>query len=196
MKGANPEMWPKNKQEWTYDTLQSDKFIDLYPTFDIFLADWRDNLFFDESIAEDELKLVYAMLVAKYADRYFNTIDPVRNSLRTMEIIKHYYPNLVKRLALLKQIQDAQVEELINSTNIRNFAQGDENDEDFNDKQSGIQHLTSQNITFSKNPLIQGLLAKYNAVVDGLHDDFINRFQNIFLKFDIGGRPYRFKELL
>ena len=175
------------------------RFIDAFPKFkkeegdsaDFFWETWIKSPFYDNKLTEDDLKNVYNHLLASYYDWHFIYMDDLGIALNVMHIIEDYYPNTKERLNLVEQLRNMTLEEFkksgkqINSTgaNPKVATQMDDL----------IDLVDSQTASFQLKSKEQTIRAKLYSLVDGIMEEFIDRFKTLFVKLYSGVNSYLYK---
>lgn len=175
------------------------RFIDAFPEFedtedtgvDYFWETWQKSPFYMATLTKDDLKEIYNHLLAAYYNWHYVYMDDLGIALNTMHIIHDYYPNCKERLSLVSQIRGLTVDEFAKS-GIQITSQGS-NPKTATDMDELIDLVDSQNASFQLRSQEGAIRAKFNALYDGVMDDFIARFKDLFVKLYNGVNSYLYK---
>lgn len=178
------------------------RFIDAFPKFKAdedeevkyFWETWEDSPFYDEDLTEDDLKDVYNHLLAKYYNWHYVYMDDLGIALNTMHIIHDYYPNCKQRLDLVAQLRELTVDDFAKS-GIQIDSQG-ANPKTATDMDALIDLVDSQNASFQLRSEEGAIRAKFMSLYDGVMDEFIDRFKDLFVKLYSGVNSYIYQNPL
>ena len=172
------------------------RFIDAFPQFkqnagdtiDYFWEVWQNSPFYDSTLTEADLQDVYNHLCAAYYNWHFIYPDDYGIALNVMHVIHDYYPNVKERLNLISQIRGLSLQEFQNSgTDIQSSGQNPKVETAMNEL---IDTVDNQIVNSSLKSEEQALKAKFFALYDGVMDDFIKRFNYMFVKLYNGVNDY------
>lgn len=177
----------------------SKRFIDAFPKFEnndgtddlYFYEVWQASPFYDASISKADLEDIYNHLLARYYNWHYIYLDDLGISLNTMHIIHDYWPNAKERLKLAKDIRDLSLDEFKKS-GIMIDSQGS-NPKVSTNMDELIDLVDSQNASFQLKSEEQALRAKFMSLYDGIMDDFIDRFKDLFTKLYAGVNSYLYQ---
>lgn len=172
------------------------RFIDAFPKFedtedegvDYFWETWLASPFYDSTLTKNDLKDVYNHLLAAYYNWHYVYPDDLGIALNTMHIIHDYYPNCKERLSLLSDLRALTVEEFAKS-GISISSQG-ANPKTATNMDELIDLVDSQNANFQLRSEEGAIRAKFNSLYDGVMDEFIGRFKDLFVKLYNGVNSY------
>lgn len=174
------------------------RFIDAFPKFersesdsedvDFFWETWQNSPFYTSTISKDNIKHVYNHLLTAYYDWHFIYGDDLGISLNVMHMIEEYYPNVLKRLAIVDELRGMSLDDFKKSgLNIN--SQG-ANPKTETDMDALIDMVDSQTASFQLKSDEQALRAQFNSLYDGIMEDFIDRFKFMFVKLYTGVTDY------
>ena len=175
----------------------SKRFIDAFPKFinddpdsdtKYFWETWVASPFYDANLSFGDLQDIYNHLLAAYYNWHYVYLDDLGIALNTMHIIHDYYPNCKERLKLVKDLRDLTLDDFKKS-GIMIDSQGS-NPKTATDMDQLIDLVDSQNASFQLKSEEQALRAKFNSLYDGVMDEFIDRFKNLFVKLYSGVNNY------
>lgn len=174
----------------------SKRFIDAFPQFEntdgtttkYFWETWIASPFYDSSLSVSDLRDIYNHLLAAYYNWHYVYLDDLGIALNTMHIIHDYYPNCKERLKLVKDLRELTLDDFKKS-GIMIDSQGS-NPKTATDMDELIDLVDSQNASFQLKSDEQALRAKFNSLYDGVMDEFIDRFKNLFVKLYSGVNNY------
>ena len=172
------------------------RFVDAFPKFkaddgedvDYFWETWQASPFYDSTLTEDDLKDIYNHLLAAYYNWHYVYHDDFGIAYSTMHIIHDYYPNCKERLKLVKDLRDLTIDEFAKS-GINIDSQGS-NPKIATDMDELIDLVDSQTASFQLRSQEGAIRAKFNSLPDGIMDDFIGRFKDLFVKLYSGLNSY------
>ena len=171
------------------------RFIDAFPKFKdtngvetYFWETWQASPFYDSTLTETDLQDVYNHLLAHFYNWHYVYPDDLGIALNTMHIIHDYYPNVKQRLALVKDLRDMTVDEFAKS-GIQIDSQGS-NPKTATDMDDLIDLVDSQNASFQLRSQEGAIRAKFASLVDGIFDEFTDRFKPLFVKLYSGVNNY------
>lgn len=172
------------------------RFIDAFPKFKAdtgettkyFYETWQDSPFYDSNLTENDIKDIYNHLLAAFYNWHYVYMDDLGIALNTMHIIHDYYPNVKERLSLVSQLRALTVEEFAKSgLNITSSASNPKVETEMDEL---VDLVDSQNATFNIRSEEGAIRAKFNSLVDGIMDEFIDRFKPLFVKLYSGVNSY------
>lgn len=177
----------------------SKRFIDAFPKFEdtdetgvkYFWETWIDSPFYDETLTKNDLKDVYNHLLARYYNWHYVYLDDLGIALNTMHIIHDYYPNCKARLSLVDELRTLTVEDFQKS-GISIDSQGS-NPKTATNMDELIDLVDSQNASFQLRSEEGAIRAKFNSLYDGVMDEFIDRFKDLFVKLYSGVTDYIYR---
>ena len=171
------------------------RFIDAFPKFKdedgvktYFWETWQASPFYDASIPESDLEDVYNHLLAQFYNWHYVYMDDLGIALNTMHIIHDYYPNVKQRLALLSQLRSMTVDDFAKS-GIQIDSQG-QNPKIATEMDELIDLVDTQNASFQIRSQEGAIRAKFASLVDGIFDEFVDRFKPLFVKLYSGVNNY------
>lgn len=171
------------------------RFIDAFPKFKdedgqktYFWETWLASPFYDASLTESDLENVYNHLIAQFYNWHYVYIDDLGIALNTMRIIHDYYPNAKQRLGLVADLRAMSVDDFAKS-GIQIDSQGS-NPKIKTDMDELIDLVDSQNASFQIRSQEGSIRAKFASLVDGIIDEFIDRFKPLFVKLYSGVNNY------
>lgn len=162
------------------------RFIDAFPKFKdennektYFWETWKQSPFYIDSLTENDLKYVYNYLLASYYSHHFRFIDDFGIALNVMKIINEYYPNVKARLELAEELRELSLEEFKKSgMHIQSAGQNPKTKTQMNEL---INLVDTQNASFQMKSEEQTIRAKFMALLDGIMEDFGNKFKPLFV---------------
>ena len=172
------------------------RFVDAFPKFKndgtddnvYFWEAWQQSPFYNESLAETDLKHIYDHLLADYYNWHFIYPDDLGITLNVFKIIDEYYPNVKVRLDLVEQLRNLSLDEFKKSGITINSS--GQNPKIATEMDELIDLVDSQNASFQLKSHEQVLRAKFMALYDGIMDEFIARFKPLFVKLYSGVESY------
>ena len=175
------------------------RFIDAFPKFkadddeDVkyFWETWTDSPFYDSTLTQGDLEDVYNHLLAAYYNWHYVYMDDLGIALNTMHIIHDYYPNCKERLKLVDDLRALTVDDFAKS-GITIDSQG-ANPKTATDMDELIDLVDSQTASFQLRSTEGAIRAKFMSLYDGVMDEFIDRFKDLFVKLYSGVNSYLYR---
>ena len=181
------------------------RFIDAFPKFEAdagedvkyFWETWEESPFLlkdsqnNEILSKDDLKKIYYHLLAKYYNWHFIYMDDLGISLNVMHIIEEYYPNCKERLKIADDLRALTYDEFKKSGLQINSAGG--NPKVPTEMDELIELVDSQNASFQLKSIEQTMRSKFQALFDGIMDQFVDLFKPCFVKLYNGVNSYLYK---
>lgn len=171
------------------------RFIDAFPKFKdedgvktYFWETWQSSPFYDSTLTETDLEDIYNHLLAQFYNWHYVYMDDLGIALNTMHIIHDYYPNVKQRLALLSQLRSMTVDDFAKS-GIQIDSQG-QNPKIATEMDELIDLVDTQNASFQIRSQEGAIRAKFASLVDGIFDEFVDRFKPLFVKLYSGVNNY------
>lgn len=156
------------------------RFADAFHTFEVFENEWGKSLFYEEGLlTEEDLKFIYRHLMARYYRSHFRYVDDLGISLNVFRIISEYYPNTKIRLNIVKDLREMELEEFKKSG--MQVSSSGANPKVRTEMDKLIDLVDSQQANFVVKSEEQSLRAKFNSLYDGVMEDFILRFNELFV---------------
>ena len=177
------------------------RFKDAFPKFEaeegdpedvkFFWETWQTSPFYISTLSKDDLKDVYNHLLARYYNWHYVYMDDLGIALNTMHIIHDYYPNCKERLSLVDQLRELTVDDFAKS-GIQINSQG-ANPKTATDMDELIDLVDSQSANFQLRSTEGAIRAKFMSLYDGVMDEFIDRFKDLFVKLYNGVNSYLYQ---
>lgn len=176
------------------------RFIDAFPKFKAdegetnvkyFWETWQTSPFYEQDLTETDLFEIYNHLLAQYYNWHYVYMDDLGIALNTMHIIHDYYPNCKQRLSLVAQLRELTVDDFAKS-GITIDSQG-ANPKTATDMDELIDLVDSQNASFQLRSQEGAIRAKIMSLYDGVMDEFIGRFKDLFVKLYNGVNSYIYR---
>ena len=171
------------------------RFIDAFPKFKdedgqakYFWETWQSSPFYDSTLTETDLEDIYNHLLASFYNWHYVYMDDLGIALNTMHIIHDYYPNVKQRLSLLSQLRSMTVDDFAKS-GIQIDSQG-QNPKIATEMDELIDLVDTQNASFQIRSQEGAIRAKFASLVDGVFDEFVDRFKPLFVKLYSGVNNY------
>ena len=172
------------------------RFIDAFPKFEAdsgettkyFYETWLTSPFYDSTLSKSDIEDIYNHLLAAFYNWHYVYMDDLGIALNTMHIIHDYYPNCKERLSLVSQLRALTVADFAKS-GIQIDSQG-QNPKTATDMDELIDLVDSQNASFQLRSEEGAIRAKFASLVDGIMDEFTDRFKPLFVKLYSGVNSY------
>lgn len=169
-----------------YQTVQ---FSDLYPTVDVFIADYKNqNAEFvngiPTSITDVNATTLYYLLYGKYGNSHIANFDLNQFKYRLFSIIFQYGPTWEKKLAVQASLRGLSEDELLTGTktvysrgyNPSTIVEDGPNPE--GDEISTINEQTKARVTKGK---LAGYGNLWELLTSDVTEEFLKKFKNLFL---------------
>lgn len=174
-------------------------FIQAFPQFEdteesgetYFWETWTASPFYDSTLTKNDIKEVYNHLMAAYYNWHYVYMDDLGIALNTMHIIHDYYPNCKERLSLVAQLRALTIDDFLKGGVIID-SQG-ANPKTATEMDELIDLVDSQNASFQMRSEEGAIKTKFMALYDGVMDEFIDRFKNLFVKLYSGVNSYIYR---
>lgn len=172
------------------------RFIDAFPKFkqeagdtlDYFWETWQKSPFYDSNLTEQDLNEIYWHLMAAYYNWHFIYPDDFGIALNVMHTIHDFFPNTKERLNIVAQIRALTLEQFKDSgIDIMSNGQNPKVEQAMDEF---IDIVDSQTVSSSRKSEEQALKAKFYALYDGVMEEFIDRFNPMFVKLYSGVNSY------
>lgn len=162
------------------------RLIDIYNNDPkTFIKDYDSGPFFvKEQITEEQLTTAYWQIYARYDTYSFQSNEKNRCILKLQQVISQYYPNLLTKLKLQDNIKNLTLKEIENGgQEVYGRAETPDTEidtQDINNAAEHIKYVNSVDFSNRKHNKVNAYLNQYAAIVDGLWDEFLNRFEKLF----------------
>lgn len=160
-----------------YDTKT---FSEVYPTQDDFLTDVKASGM-TVDLTDDNLKILYNLLMARYANSHFANKDLLQSKNKLYSIIFMYGPTWQARLNLQAKLRGLSDNDLLTGSKaIYNHA-FNPSTEPGTSALEELDYINDQNTTNYKKSKLEAYAGLYELLVTDVTDMFINKFKKIFV---------------
>lgn len=177
------------------------RFIDAFPKFkkeagdteNYFWETWQSSPFYISTLTETDLHEIYNHLCAAYYNWHFIYPDDYGIAMNVFHVVHEYFPNVKIRLGLAASLRDLTIDEFKdNGHDIQSSAQNPRVESAMDEV---LDYLDSQITNFSAKSEEQAIKAKFYALRDGIMDEFIDRFNYMFVKQYNGVADYIYTDI-
>lgn len=172
------------------------KFTDAYPDVGEFLNDFR-TVGIPAQITEDSATTLYYLLYARYGNSTIANADNNQFKYKLFATIWQYGPTWEKRLAIQKKLRELSLEDgseiYRGGKAIYNTALNPETAPSTGDLDE-LNYINSQNTTNYKKSKLEGLALLNQLLVTDVSNEFLNKFQKLFIKVLVGNSKYYVEE--
>lgn len=173
------------------------RFIDAFPKFEreneedtkvYFWEGWQNSPFYDQTIEKESIKDCYNHLLAHYYNWHFIFPDDLGIALNVYEKVGEYLPNVITRLDLVRQLRELSLEEFKKSG--ITISSSGSNPKVATEMDELIDLVDTQNANFQLKSQEQVIKAKFMSLYDGIFEDFVKKFEYMFVKLYNGVNSY------
>lgn len=180
-----------NREIWRIPKYNTPVFASIWKEYDDFDADFYQYPQLYESIGDDEKKILFTLLLARYGTSPIANMTIDAFKLKVFTIIWQYGPSWSKRLEIQKKIRELSDEELTKGTKqIHNHAY---NPETITQGGTGDFNLINSINEQTQSGVIRGKMDAYsmvwNLIDTDVSEDFLRRFKSLFKVFVMPENP-------
>lgn len=180
-----------------FQEFYNSKFADVYGSFAAFEADYND-LGFPKVLTNENLRVLYGLLVAKYANSTIANSDLNQFRFSVFSIIWQYGGTWEKRVEIQKKLRELSLDDgsdiYAGSRAIYNSAANPSTTPSTAALEE-LPFINAQNTTNYKKSKLEGLATLNSLLETNVTDEFINRFQQLFIKIAVGNTKYYVTEV-
>lgn len=157
------------------------KFKEIFPNTQAFIANYRSTDLQLESITDDNLGVLYALLYARYGNSVIAADDETQFAYEVFSIIFMYGPTWVKRLEVQDALRKLSIEDLqLGSKAIYNTALNPSTGPSTNTL-TELNYINQQNTTNHKKSKLEAYGNLMALLETDVTEEFINRFKKLFM---------------
>ena len=186
-----------------YGSSRTRSFSDIFPTFNDFIDYWNETSFSRQAdrvtniipeggfSAPSNLRLIYELLMSKYANSTIASSDENRFKLECMALIFQYAPAWIKRLEIQHYLHDINIsgdDWLKGSMNIINQSLNPSEDPG-TDSFDTLSTINQQNVSLQKRDKFKGLAILEELLKTDITESFLNKFKKLFRVIVAPQRP-------
>lgn len=190
-------------QHTDYGSSRTRSFADIFPDFETFQTAWSATTFSQQAVALSQtipeggnngpqnLKLIYELLLARYANSTIASSDENRFVLQCMATIFQYAPAWIKRLEIQHTLHEMDLssdEFLRGSAMISNISLNPSEDPG-TDTMSALSTINQQNTNIQKRDKFKALAILEELLKTDITAAFIDRFRVLFRTIVAPQRP-------
>lgn len=176
-----------------YGSSRTRSFSDIFPDFETFQNVWSMTTFSQQATALDQnipegksvsnLRLIYELLLGRYANSTIASSDENRFMLQCMSTIFQHAPAWIKRLEIQHTLHDMNLdsEEFLHGAwQINNLALNPSSDPSSDDDYHTLKNLNQQTVNMQKRDKFKALAILDELLRTDITEDFINKFKYLF----------------
>lgn len=166
-----------------YGSFRQNKFTDIYPSVDDFIADYN-TVKIPKTLDENSTltpTTLYYLLYSNYGNSVIASSDTNRFKYKMFSIIWQYGPLVDKERSIqdkLRALSDEEISE--GSIQIYNNADNPSTEPDTNTSEY-LQYIKSQNVTKNKKGKLESYALLEQLLRRDVVQEFLNRFKSLFL---------------
>lgn len=170
-----------------YGNYRTRSFTDIYSNETDFINDWNSTPF-SKNLSID-MSLVFYLLYARYGNSHIASSDENQFRYHLFSIVFQYGPTWSKELEVQADVRALSLEDLqLGSTNIINSA-ANPGTAPSTQTLEELQYIDQQNVTKNKRSKVDGYALLLSLLKDDVTEQFIKRFQKLFLTIVEPERP-------
>ena len=181
-------------QHTDYGSSRTRSFADIFPNFEVFQTAWGNTTFSKQAVALTQiipeaqtdgpanLRLIYELLLARYANSTIASSDENRFVLQCMAIIFQYAPAWIKRLEIQHTLHEMDLKSedfLRGAEQILNTSLNPSEDPG-TDTIAHLSTINQQNVNIQKRDLFKSLALLEELLKADITGAFIDRFKGLF----------------
>lgn len=189
-----------------FDQPITKRFIDAFPKFYwedgdnpenksiYFYHQWLESPFYtsgEECFDKENMKKVYNHLLAHFYNWHFKYLEDLGILLNIFKRIEEYWPNAYERVNLASQLRKMSLSQYADSGKIIS-SQG-QNPKTRKTMSDLIDHVDSQTANFRLKSEEQTIKDKFVSLFDGIMDDFMEKFRDLFVQIYSGVNDYLYR---
>lgn len=157
------------------------KFKEIFPSTEAFIANYRSTDLQLESITDDNLSVLYALLYARYGNSVIAADDETQFQYEVYSIIFMYGPTWVKRLEVQDTLRKLSIDELqLGSKAIYNTALNP-SAAPTTATLTELNYINQQNTTNHKKSKLEAYGNLMALLETDVTEEFISRFKKLFM---------------
>ena len=161
-----------------YGNFRNRKFTDIWPDYELFLEEYNNN----KLKVDIDTETIYYLLYARYGNSVIASFDENQFKYKLYSIIFQYGPTWAKRLETQLNIRNLSIDELrAGSKAIYNTALNPSSTPTTQSLEE-LNYINSQNTTNYKKSTIEAYGLLLSLLDTDVTEEFINKFQDLFLK--------------
>ena len=175
-----------------YGSSRTRSFSDIFPDFETFQSTWGQTSFSEQAVALNQdipegkgisnLRLIYELLLGRYANSTIASSDESRFTLQCMSTIFQHAPAWIKRLEIQHTLHEMNLESdefLHGAWQINNLAMNPSSDPSDDDYHT-LKNLNQQTVNMQKRDKFKALAILDELLRTDITDDFLNKFKYLF----------------
>lgn len=171
-----------------YGNYRTRIFTDIYDNPETFSLEWNETPF-AASIEELDTELIFMLLYSRYGNSSIASSDENRFKYQLFSLIFQYGPTWAKELQIQKEVRALEIDELRKGTS--NLVNNASNPSGSPSTQSTdeIPFINQQNVSKTTRSIADGYALLLSLLKDDVTENFIKRFQKLFLNVVEPERP-------
>ena len=173
--------------------MRTRKFGEVWNSADLFYADYI-NYGIPTTISETNCKTLFYLLYAKYGNSHFANRDEVQAKLKVFSTIFKYGPAWEKRLEIQGELQALDLDDLREGTKqIANHA-NNPNTAPSTSALEELEYIDEQNAVNYKKSKVDAYASLWNMLATDVTEEFLSKFNKIFMFIEDEEDYYLYKE--
>lgn len=186
-----------------YGSSRTRSFSNIFPDFETFQSAWVETTFSQQAIALNQdipeqgeqgisnLRLVYELLLARYANSTIASSDESRFVLQCMSTIFQHAPTYIKRLEIQHTLHEMDLKSenfLHGAAQIYNTSLNP-SESPSTDSFDPLSTINQQNVNLQKRDKFKALAMLEELLRADITEDFVNKFKYLFRTIVAPQRP-------
>lgn len=163
-----------------YGNYRTRTFSEIFPTYNEFKTDFEATPLGNGLIANNELEIIYFLLMAKYKNSHIMGSDEDRFKLNVFSELYAYGPTYVKRMDIQKKLRTLTEGEIMLGTKVIYNHSFNPNTSPSTSTLDELDTINDQNTSNTKRGKIQAYTELYSVLNANLTKEFVNKFRKLF----------------
>jgi hypothetical protein len=194
-------------QHTDYGSSRTRSFADIFPDFETFQSAWSDTIFSQQAVALSQeipetatdkdvegpqnLKLIYELLLSRYANSTIASSDENRFVLQCMATIFQYAPAWIKRLEIQHTLHemDLDSEEFLRGSAVISNISLNPSEDPGTDTMTALSTINQQNTNIQKRDKFKALAILEELLKTDITGAFLDKFRSLFRTIVAPQRP-------
>lgn len=190
-------------QNTDYGSSRTRSFADIFPSFEVFQNAWSDTIFSQQAVALSQtipevegegpqnLKLIYELLLSRYANSTIASSDENRFVLQCMATIFQYAPAWIKRLEIQHTLHemDLNSEEFLRGSAVISNISLNPSEDPGTDTMTALSTINQQNTNIQKRDKFKALAILEELLKTDITGAFLDKFRSLFRTIVAPQRP-------
>lgn len=190
-------------QHTDYGSSRTRSFADIFPDFETFQSAWSNTIFSQQAVALSQtipevegegpqnLKLIYELLLSRYANSTIASSDENRFVLQCMATIFQYAPAWIKRLEIQHTLHemDLNSEEFLRGSAMISNISLNPSEDPGTDTMTALSTINQQNTNIQKRDKFKALAILEELLKTDITGAFLDKFRSLFRTIVAPQRP-------